>query len=250
MEIIEIEIKENERIDDLEFKDLKIIQNKSGFCFGMDSVLISDFSKTIRNNSVVADLGTGTGVISILLTGKTNIKKIYGIEVQSEVADMAKRSVKLNNLSDKIEIINDNLKNLCKYFSKGSLDAIVTNPPYQKNETGLKSEDKRHLISRHEIECTLEDIVVVAKEYLKDKGEMYMIHRPERLVDILYLFRKYKIEPKEIRFVNPKAYQKPNLVLVKAVKNGKQFLKVHEPLIIYNDDNSYTEEVLKIYGKI
>ena len=250
VENIEVEIKENERIDDLEFKGLKIIQNKEGFCFGMDSVLISDFSRTIRNDSVVADLGTGTGVISILLTGKTNLKKIYGVEVQSEVADMARRSIELNNLTDRIEIINDNLKNLGKYFSNESLDAIVTNPPYQKNNTGLKSEDKRHLISRHEIECTLEDIVKVSKQYLKDKGELYMVHRPERIVDILYLFRKYKIEPKEIRFVNSKAFQKPNLVLIKAVKNGKEFLKVYEPLIIYNEDGTYTDDVLKIYGKI
>ena len=213
VENIEVEIKENERIDDLEFKGLKIIQNKEGFCFGMDSVLISDFSRTIRNDSVVADLGTGTGVISILLTGKTNLKKIYGVEVQSEVADMARRSIELNNLTDRIEIINDNLKNLGKYFSNESLDAIVTNQKKKKNNTGLKSEDKRHLISRHEIECTLEDIVKVSKQYLKDKGELYMVHRPERIVDILYLFRKYKIEPKEIRFVNSKAFQKPNLKL-------------------------------------
>ena len=250
MRNIEIELKENERIDDLEFKGLKIIQNKGGFCFGMDSVLISDFSKTIRNDSIVADLGTGTGIISILLSGKTKLKKIYGIEVQAEVAEMAKRSVELNNLEGKIEIINDNLKNLGKYLKKESLDAIVTNPPYQKNDTGLKSEDFRHLISRHEIECNLEDIISISKMYLKDKGEMYIVHRPERLVDILYLLRNYKIEPKEIRFVNPKAEQKPNMVLIKAVKNGKEFLKVREPLIVYNEDGFYTEEILKIYGKI
>ena len=247
---IDINLKENERIDDLEFKGLKIIQNKDGFCFGMDSVLISDFSKTIRNNSIVADLGTGTGIISILLAGKTKLNKIYGIEVQAEVAEMAKRSVELNNLEEKIEIINDNLKNIGKYLKKESLDAIVTNPPYQKNDTGLKSEDTRHLISRHEIECNLEDIISISKMYLKDKGEMYIIHRPERLVDILYLLRTYKIEPKEIRFVNPKAQQKPNMVLIKAVKNGKEFLKVKEPLIVYNEDGTYTEEILKIYGKI
>ena len=122
--------------------------------------------------------------------------------------------------------------------------------PYQKNDTGLKSEDKRHLISRHEIECNLEDIISIAQDYLKDKGDLYMVHRPERLVDILYLLRKYKIEPKEIRFVNPKAEQKPNLVLIKAVKNGKEFLKVREPLIIYKKDGNYTDEILKIYGKI
>ena len=189
MDNIEVEIKENERIDDLEFKDLKIIQDKDGFCFGIDSVLISDFSKSIRNDSIVADFGTGTGIISILLTGKTKLKKIYGIEVQSEVADMAKRSISLNDLDEKVEIINDNLKNIGKYFSKRTFDAIVTNPPYQKNDTGLKSEDKRHLISRHEIECNLEDIISIAQDYLKDKGDLYMVHRPERLVDILYLLR-------------------------------------------------------------
>ena len=249
MKKIEVKLEENERIDDLEFKDLKIIQNKDGFCFGIDSVLISDFSKTIRNGSVIADFGTGTGIISILLSGKTNLKKIYGIEVQEEVAEMALRSVKLNNLENKIEIINDNLKNLNKYFKTDFFDAIVTNPPYQKNDTGLKSENKRHLISRHEIECNLEDIVKISKSYLKDKGEMYLVHRPERLVDILYLLRKYKIEPKEIRFVNPKANQKPNLVLIKSVKNGKEFLKVREPLIVYNEDGTYTDEILEIYGK-
>lgn len=249
MKQIEIELNENERIDDLEFQGLKIIQNKNGFCFGIDSVLISDFSKTIRNNSIVADLGTGTGIISILLSGKTKLEKIYGIEVQEEVANMALRSVKLNNLDEKISIINDNLKNLNKYFKPDFFDAIVTNPPYQKNDTGLKSEDKRHLISRHEIECDLEDIIKISKTYLKDKGEMYMVHRPERLVDILYLLRKYKIEPKEIRFVNPKANQKPNLVLIKAVKNGKEFLKVREPLIVYNEDGTYTDEIFEIYGK-
>ena len=249
MKEIEVEIKENERIDDLEYKGLQIIQNKDGFCFGMDSVLIADFSKNIKKDAFVADLGTGTGIISILLSAKTKLKKIYGIEVQEEVADMAKRSVILNDLVDKIEIVNDNLKHVDKYFEKEYFDAIVTNPPYQKNDTGLKSEDERHLISRHEIMCDLEDIVKTAKNYLKDKGEMYMVHRPERLVDILYNLRKYKLEPKEIRFVNPKANQKPNLVLIKAVKNGKEFLKVREPLIVYNEDGTYTDEIFEIYGK-
>lgn len=246
---MKINLKENERIDDLEYKELKIIQNVNGFCFGMDSVLLSDFCKNIKDGSKVIDLGTGTGIISILLSAKTNLKKIYGIEIQKDVADMAFRSVVLNNLEEKIEIINDNLKNALKYFEKGSVDIVVTNPPYQKINTGLVNDNEKNLISRHEVKCNLEDIIAVSKDVLKDKGEMYMVHRPERLVDILYFLRKYNIEPKEIRTVNPKARQKPNLVLIKAVKNGKEFLKVREPLIIYNEDGTYTDEIYKIYCK-
>ncbi len=247
--MINIEIKENERIDDLEFKDLKIIQNKDGFKFGIDSILLSDFSKNIKNNSTVLDIGTGTGIISILLSSKTNAKKIIGIEVQEEVADMARRSVKLNNLENKINIINDNINNVEKYLKKNSIDVVVTNPPYQKNNTGLKSENKKNLISRHEVECTLEDIISKSYNVLKDKGEFYMVHRPERLVDILYLMRKLKIEPKELQFIYPKYKEKANLILIKGVKNANEFLKIKNPLIIYNENGVYTKELLKIYNK-
>jgi tRNA1Val (adenine37-N6)-methyltransferase len=247
---VKINLKEDEIIDDLEFKDLKIIQNKSGFKFGIDSILLSDFAKNIKNGAKVLDIGTGTGIISILLSGKTNAKKITGIEVQKEVADMAQRSVNLNNLEEKIEIINDNINNVEKYFENNFFDVVVTNPPYQKNNTGLKSENSKQLISRHEVECTLEDIIKKSFKVLKDKGEFYMVHRPERLVDILYLMRKNKLEPKELKFVYPKFGEKSNLILIKGVKNANEFLKMDKPLIIYNEDGSYTEEVLKIYNKI
>ena len=242
-------LKEGERIDDLEYKGLKIIQNKDGFCFGIDSVLISNFAKDMRKGSTVLDLGTGTGIISILLSKKQDNLKIYGIEIQEDVAEMASRSVRLNNLQDSISIINDNLKNLGNHFEPNSIDVIVTNPPYKKNNTGLKNDDYRNLVSRHEIECTLEDIISISKKLLKDKGEIYMINRAERLVDIVSCMRNYKLEPKVIRFVHSKQNEKPNLVLIKAVKNAGEFLKIEKPLVVYRDDGEYTDEILEIYNK-
>lgn len=244
-----MELKENEVIDDLEFKGLKIIQNKNGFKYGIDSVLLSDFAKKIRKNAKVLDIGTGTGIISILLSKKTESSQIVGIEVQEEVANMATRSVELNNLEDKIKIINDNILNIEKYFPAEYFDYVVTNPPYQKNNSGLKNENEKQLISRHEVLCSLEDIITKSFKMLRDNGTLYMVHRPERLVDILYLMRKHRLEPKEIRFVQSKAKEKPTLVLIKGVKYSGKFLKVLEPLIIYEDNGEYTDELLKIYNK-
>lgn len=244
-----IELKENERIDDLEYKGLKIIQNKEGFCFGIDSVLLSDFAKNIKKDSVVVDIGTGTGIISILLSKKAEIKKIYGIEIQEEVADMAKRSVKLNDLQDKIQIINKNIKNIFEEIEPNKIDAIVTNPPYMKLNTGAKNEEIKKLISRHEVECNLEDIIKISYKLLKSKGEFYMVHRAERIVDILYNLRKYKLEPKEIRFIHSKVGKEQNLVLIKAVKDAGEHLIIDSPLVVYNNDGTYTDEILKIYNK-
>lgn len=244
-----VELKENERIDDLEFKKLKVIQNKEGFCFGIDAVLLSDFAKNIKNNAKVLDLGTGTGIISILLCGKTNLSKIIGVEVQEEVADMAKRSVRLNNLENKFEIINENITNLEKIYERNSFDVIVTNPPYKKENTGIVNEEKKKLISRHEILARLEDYIKISNKLLKDKGEFYMVHRPERLVDIISYMRQYKIEPKEIRFVCSHENEPPKLVLIKGVKSGKPFLKFKENLYIYENNGNYTEEIYKIYNK-
>lgn len=247
---MEIFLKENERIDDLEYKGLKIIQNTEGFCFGIDAVLLSDFAKEIRNNSEVLDLGTGTGILSILLSAKTNLKKIYGIDIQEEVVDMAKRSVKLNKLDDKIEIINKNIKELEGIFEKNSIDSIVTNPPYKKIETGKKNEKENKYISRHEVTASLEDFIKTSFNLLKDKGSLYMVHRPERLTEIIYTLKKYKLEPKKIRFIHSNYEQEPKLVLIKAVKNAKEFLTVEKPLIIYKQNGEYTDEILKIYNKI
>lgn len=244
-----IRLKENERVDDLEFKGLKIIQNKEGFCFGIDSILLSDFAKNIKRGTKVLDLGTGTGIIATLLCGKTELSEITGIEVQEEVYDMAKRSIQLNHLEDRFKIIQDNILNLNKYFEKNTFDAIVTNPPYKKKETGIQNEDTRKLISRHEIEASIEDFVKISKEMLKDKGEFYIVYRPERLVDLLSIMRKNKIEPKKIRFVYSNIQAVSKLVLVQGVKNAKPFLKLEPNLYIYDEKGNYTDEILKIYHK-
>ncbi len=246
---MDVELKENERIDDLEFKGLKIIQNEKGFCFGMDSVLLSDFAKNMKNNSTVLDLGTGTGIIPILLCGKTNLKKVVGIEIQKDVANMAKRSSQLNNLQDRFEVVNTNIIDLKNIYEKQSFDVIVTNPPYKKENTGITNENEAKLISRHEITANLEDFISISKDLLKDKGEFYMVHRPERLVDILSLMRKYKIEPKILKFVSPNKNKEPNLILIKGIKNANSFLKIEKNLYVYNEDGKYTNEILKIYNK-
>ena len=246
---MEVELKENERIDDLELKGLKIIQNKEGFCFGIDSVLLSDFAKNIENNSLVLDLGTGTGIIPILLCGKTNLKKVIGVEVQEKIAEMAKRSIKLNNLEARFQVINENILNLKNIYQNQTFDVVVTNPPYKKKNSGIINENKEKLISRHEIEADLADFIKVSKDLLKDKGEFYMVHRPERLVDILSIMRKEKLEPKVLRMVYSNKNKEPKLVLIKGIKNAKPFLKVEKNLYIYDQNGNYTDEILEIYNK-
>lgn len=243
---LHMELNENERIDDLELNNLKIIQNKRWFCFGIDSVLLSDFSKEIHKNSSILDLGAGNGILELLLSAKVEGAKITGIEVQSEVCEMANRSILLNNLTDRIKIINLNIKDIkcdVKY------DAVVTNPPYKEKEKGLKNIEKSKLIARHEELATLEDFIKIASNSLKDKCAMYMVNRPERLVDVFVFSRKYRLEPKELRMVYSKIDTKPVLVLIKAVKNANRFLKVQEPLYIYDKFGNYSEEILKIYNK-
>lgn len=247
---MEITLKENERIDDLEFKDLKIIQNRDGFCFGIDSILLTDFAKYISNNSKVMDLGTGTGILPILLSAKTINTNFIGVEIQQEVAKMAEKSVKLNNLENRIEILNLNILNLKEKYKKGSFDVVVTNPPYKKINTGIVNENDKKLISRHEITASLEDFLDISSYLLKDFGEFYMVHRPERLVDILSLMREKNIEPKKIKFVYPNKNKKTNLVLIKGVNKGKPFLEFDDNLYVYDDNGNYTKEILKIYNKI
>ncbi len=244
-----MELKENERIDDLEFKNLKIIQNRLGFCFGIDSVLLSDYAKDIKSGAEIIDIGTGTGIIGILLTGKTNNTHITGIEIQSEVADMARRSIKLNGIEDRFCIKNMNIKDIFKEMQQNKIDAIVTNPPYMRENTGAKNIEKKKLISRCEVECTLEDIIKISYKLLKSNGEFYMVHRAERIVDILFYLRQYKLEPKKIRFVHSKVFKEPNLVLIKCVKDGGNGLKIDKPLIVYDENGKYTDEILEIYNK-
>jgi len=241
-----MELNENEKIDDLEINNLKIIQNKNWFCFGIDAVLLSDFAKEIHKNSRILDLGTGNGILAILLSAKVEESKIVGVEIQKEVFDMAKRSIELNNLEDRIELINKNIKDLSFNME---FDAIVTNPPYKEKNTGLVNNNSFKLISRHEIEGNLEDFIKTSSRSLKDKGSMYMVNRPERLIDIFEYCRKYKLEPKTLRMVYSKINSKPTLVLIKATKNANRYLKVDKPLYIYEENGEYTEEILKIYNK-
>ena len=244
-----MELKNGERIDDLQFKDLKIIQNENGFCFGIDAVLLSDFAKEMKRADNVIDFCTGTGIIAILLSGKVEkIKKLYGIEIQEEVANMAKRSVELNNLQDKIEILNRNLNDIDDVFKPATVDAITVNPPYKAKNSGIINEEDAFTISRHEICCTLEDIIKQSAKLLKFNGNLYMIHKPERLVDIMYYMRKYKIEPKRIRFVHPNEKSATNLVLIEGARGGKPFLKFEKPLYVYDENGNYTDEIYKIYN--
>lgn len=240
-------LKENERIDDLKLKGLKIIQNTDGFCFGMDAVLLSSFCE-IRKNATIVDLGTGTGIIPLLIWGKNQVKKIYGIEIQEEVAQMAKRTVEMNNLEDSIQIINMDLNNAPEKLGINIFDTVISNPPYMLQGGGIINPEDKKAISRHEITCTLEDVIRTGSRLLKHNGSFFMVHRPHRIVDIFCLLREYKLEPKKIRFVHPKVEDKPNLVLIKSVKASKPELKFEKPLYVYNDDGTYTEEIYKIYG--
>ncbi|NBI06288.1 tRNA1(Val) (adenine(37)-N6)-methyltransferase [Senegalia massiliensis] len=242
-------LKENERIDDIELKGLKIIQNKDGFCFGIDAVLIANFCE-IKKNATVVDLGTGTGIIPLILWGKNNIRKIYGIEVQKEVAEMAQRSMRLNNLEEQIEILNIDLKDTDKYIKRDLVDVVVSNPPYMSSGDGIVNPSDKKAISRHEILCNLEDIIVSAKKILKDNGKFFMIHRPHRLADIVELLRKHRLEPKTMKFVYPKMGKSPNMVLIKASKFGNPELKIKPPLYVYDQNGNYTKEIDEIYGRL
>ena len=242
-------LKEHERIDDLQLDGLKIIQNPNGFCFGIDAVLLSDFVK-LKKSDIAVEFGTGTGVIPILLSGKTNFNKIYAFEVQHEVADMARRSIEMNLLQNKIEIIEDNLRETKRYFQKQSVDVVFSNPPYMSTDGGLKNPEDKKAISRHEVLCNLEDIIENAHYLLKDGGNLYMIHRPNRLVDIVAMCRKYKLEPKEIRMIQPFATKRPNIFLIRCTKLGRPDLKFLDPLIVYKTPGEYTDEIYKIYGMV
>ena len=244
-----MEIKENERIDDLQFKGLKIIQNTKNFCFGVDSILLTDFAKKIKNGCEALDLGTGTGVIAILLAAKTGLKHIIGVEKQEEMAELATRNVKLNNLENKIEIVNTDILDLCKLYPNDSFDVVVTNPPYKKKDTGVINQTEKKYLARHELTATLKDFIKVSKNMLKEKGEFYMVHKPERLVDILSLMRTNNLEHKELRFVFSNVNKEPSLVLVKGVKSAKPFLKIEKNLYIYDENGNYTEEINKIYNR-
>ncbi len=246
MNLQNIKVHDFERIDDLHRNGYMLIQNPQKFCFGVDAVLLSDFAK-IKKDAVVLDLCTGNGVIPILLCGKSNAKKIIGIEIQEESVDLARRSVELNNLEDRIEIINDDLKKLNQIIKHESVDCITVNPPYMNEGGGILNENDSKTIARHEILCNLEDVISQSVKVLKYSASFFMIHRPQRLTDIISLMRNYKLEPKTLRFVHPYENKEPTMVLIEGVKGGKPMLKVLPPLINYNKDGTYTDEIKKIY---
>lgn len=241
-------LREGERIDDLQLKGLGIIQNPEWFCFGIDAVLLSDFSRIKRKDRVV-DLGTGTGIIPLLLYGKYEPREIIGVEIQEEVAEMAERSLKLNNIDDRIKIFRGDIKDCFKDIGVNSFDVVTSNPPYKKGDTGILNPGDKKAISRHEILINLDELIFSASRLLKGGGRFYMIHRPERLKDIILGLDKYKLSPKLIRFIHPRAGKRPTMVMIEAVKSGGDFLQIMEPLYVYNNDGSYTEEINRIYGR-
>ncbi len=243
----QVDLKENERIDDLQRNGYKIIQNEKKFCFGMDAVLLSGFA-AVKQGERVLDIGTGTGIIPILLEAKTEGEHFTGLEIQEESADMASRSVEINGLGDKIDIICDDINNAKDLFDAASFDVITTNPPYMIGKHGLTGDNREKAIARHEIYCTLEDIVREGSRLLKNKGRLYMVHRPFRMVEIFNTLTKYHLEPKRLKLVYPFVDKEPNMVLIEAFKGGNSRLTVEKPLIVYKEPGVYMDEIYDIYG--
>lgn len=237
-----------ERLDDLQCNGLYLIQDPDKFCFGIDAVLLSNFVKVKKNGHVV-DLCTGSGIVPILLSAKTGAKKITGIEIQSDIADMARRSVSYNKLDEKIDIINDDISNALKYINNCSVDSVCVNPPYMKDTTAIKNPDLPMAIARHELLTDLETVINIASKLLKESGKFFMVHRPSRLSEIFASMRQNRIEPKRLRFIHPYIESKANLVLIEGAKGSGVWMDVEPPLVVYKDKNVYTDEVLKIYGR-
>ena len=238
---------EDERIDDLQRNGYRIIQKKKGFCFGMDAVLLSGFAQ-VKEGEVAVDLGTGTGIIPILLEAKTNGKHFTGLEIQEEVAEMAGRSVRLNQLEDRVDIVRGDIKEASRLFGKASFDVVTSNPPYMNDNHGLKNPDLPKAIARHEVFCTLDDVCREASLLLKSGGRFYMVHRPHRLVEIITALKTYKLEPKRMKLVHPFADKEANMVLIEAVRGGKSMMTVEAPIIVYKEPGVYTQEIYDVYG--
>lgn len=239
------ELKEHERLDDLQ-NGYEIIQNTEKFCFGMDAVLLSGFAR-VKPRERVLDLGTGTGIIPILLKAKTPGEHFTGLEIQQECADMAMRSVAYNHLEEQITIQQGDIKEASAIFGRASFDVVTSNPPYMIHSHGLENPYLPKAIARHEILCTLEDVISEASKVLKVKGRFYLIHRPFRLAEIMGLMMKYHLEPKRMQLVYPFVDREPNLVLLEGVLGGKSRTQVEKPLIVYEKPGVYTQEVLDIY---
>lgn len=241
-------VKSNERVDDLQ-NGYYVIQDPEKFCFGMDAVLLSGFAK-VKEGEEVLDLGTGTGIIPVLLKAKTKGKHFTGLEIQEECAEMARRSVEYNGLGSEITIVRGDIKEAAEIFGAASFHVVTCNPPYMIGQHGLKNPHMPKAIARHEILCTLEDVVSQAAKVLGDRGRFYMVHRPFRLVEIMNMLTKYKLEPKRMQLVYPFIDREPNMVLIEALKGGNSRITVEPPLIVYEKPGVYTKEVLKRYDMI
>ena len=242
-------LKNNERLDDLHRNGYQIIQDPGRFCFGMDAVLLSGFAK-VKPNEKALDLGTGTGIIPILLEAKTNGAHFTGLEIQPESADMAQRSVYYNHLEEKISIVTGDIKDASNIFGASSFDVITTNPPYMIGEHGIKNGTDAKTIARHEVLCTLDDILKQSARMLRQGGRFYMVHRPFRLAEIFAKMVEYKIEPKRMQLVHPYVDKEPNMVLIEGMKGAKSRITIEKPLIVYKEENVYTNDILEIYGML
>lgn len=242
-----IVLKEKERLDELQRNGYKIIQNPEKFCFGMDAVLLSGFASA-KSKDRVLDLGTGTGIIPILMEAKTKAEHLTGLEIQEESADMARRSVALNGLTDKIDIVTGDIREAGSIFKPASFDVVTCNPPYMIGQHGLVNPEAPKAIARHEILCTLEDVISRAALLLKPGGHFYLVHRPFRLAEIMIILNRYKLEPKRMQLVYPYVDKEPNMVLLEAVRGGRPRMTVEKPLIIYQKPGVYMPEIYTIYG--
>ena len=238
---------EDERIDDLQRNGYRIIQKKKGFCFGMDAVLLSGFAQ-VKEGEVAVDLGTGTGIIPILLEAKTKGKHFTALEIQEEVAEMAGRSVRLNQLENRVDIVRGDIKEASRLFGKASFDVVTSNPPYMNDNHGLKNPELPKAIARHEVFCTLDDVCREASLLLKSGGRFYMVHRPHRLAEIITALKTYKLEPKRMKLVHPFVDKEANMVLIEAVRGGRSMMKVEAPIIVYREPGVYTREIYDVYG--
>ena len=236
-----------ERIDELQRNGYRIIQNPKRFCFGMDAVLLSGFARAKKQERCL-DLGCGNGIIPILMEAKTEGKHFTGLEIQPESADMAKRSVALNGLQDRIDIVEGDIKDASKIFGASSFHVVTTNPPYMTAQHGLTNLYEAKTIARHEVLCNLEDIIRESARLLMPGGRFYMVHRPFRLAEIISLMVQYRIEPKRMRLVYPYVDREPNMVLIEGLRGGKSRMTVEKPLIVYKEPGKYTDEIYDVYG--
>ncbi|MDD6156657.1 MAG: tRNA1(Val) (adenine(37)-N6)-methyltransferase [Lachnospiraceae bacterium] len=237
----------HERVDDLQRNGYGIIQDPGRFCFGMDAVLLSGFAK-VKEGETVVDLGTGTGIIPILLEAKTAGAHFTGLEIQPESADMARRSVEYNGIGDRVSIVTGDIKEASRIFGAASVDVVTTNPPYMIGQHGMVNDADAKTIARHEVLCTLDDILRESARLLKPQGRFYMVHRPFRLAEIFCKMVEYHIEPKRMQLVYPYVDKEPNMVLIEGMRGGKSRITVEKPLIVYREPGKYTDEIYDIYG--